>query len=297
MNGILALKASPGKIYDSYVTMHFHAMMHLTPAAGDPPPNPDPSIQMLFRNAAHSGPAFFPWHREMILRYEQDLAKIMGEPAFALPYWDWAADAALAPGASALWQPDLMGGDGAGPSNEVATGPFRSPANGGTWTTVELDSMGMPLPNGSLQRTLGRDPSVTPAPTLPTPAKVTTTLGMTPYDVSNFSQMSAAFRSAAEGWNPYGMHNAVHVWVGGSMLPGTSPNDPVFFLHHANVDRLWNLWQKLQGGLGLGYLPVSGGPSGHNLNDPMFPWNTVADTRKPADLVNSLALGYKYDTD
>ena len=32
------------------------------------------------------------------------------------------------------------------------------------------------------------------------------------------------------------MHNAVHIWVDGDMGPGTSPNDPVFFLHHANVD-------------------------------------------------------------
>ena len=35
------------------------------------------------------------------------------------------------------------------------------------------------------------------------------------------------------------MHNLVHRWVGGSMGPGTSPNDPVFFLHHCNVDRIW----------------------------------------------------------
>lgn len=28
------------------------------------------------------------------------------------------------------------------------------------------------------------------------------------------------------------------------MLPGTSPNDPVFFLHHCNVDRLWWQWQQ-----------------------------------------------------
>jgi len=275
--------------------MHFNAMMHLTPAPGDPPPNPDPSVQMLYRNAAHSGPAFFPWHREMILRYERDLASAMGEPDFALPYWDWAADAALAPGASAIWQPDLMGGDGSGANNEVATGPFRSVANGGTWKTVELDNMGMPLPAGALKRTLGRGSGASP---LPPPATVTTTLAITPYDSSNFSQMSTGFRSAAEGWNPYGMHNLVHVWVGGSMLPGTSPNDPIFFLHHSNVDRLWNLWQKQNGGaFGTGYLPVSGGPPGHNLNDPMFPWNTAADTRRPADNVNSLSLGYKYDTD
>ena len=69
------------------------------------------------------------------------------------------------------------------------------------------------------------------------------------------------------------MHNFAHMWVGGSMMPSTSPNDPVFFLHHANVDRIWANWQRqwfhtLQGD----YLPASGGPTGHNLADGMFPW-------------------------
>jgi len=25
--------------------------------------------------------------------------------------------------------------------------------------------------------------------------------------------------------------------------PSIAPNDPLFWLHHANVDRLWDLWQ------------------------------------------------------
>ena len=59
----------------------------------------------------------------------------------------------------------------------------------------------------------------------------------------------------------------MHIWVGGDMGPGTSPNDPVFFLHHCNVDRFWALWQHAHPG--LGYLPAAGGPPGHNLNDVM----------------------------
>jgi hypothetical protein len=37
------------------------------------------------------------------------------------------------------------------------------------------------------------------------------------------------------------------VYVGGSMNTMASPNDPVFFLHHANVDRLWESWQQVNG--------------------------------------------------
>jgi len=40
-----------------------------------------------------------------------------------------------------------------------------------------------------------------------------------------------------------GSTNRVHVWVGGSMLPMSSPNDPIFMLHHCNVDRIWAKWQ------------------------------------------------------
>jgi hypothetical protein len=41
-------------------------------------------------------------------------------------------------------------------------------------------------------------------------------------------------------------HGAVHVGVGGDMAVMTSPNDPVFFLHHAMVDKIWNDWQLVK---------------------------------------------------
>lgn len=40
------------------------------------------------------------------------------------------------------------------------------------------------------------------------------------------------------------MHNDVHVAVGGDMQTAASPKDPLFWLHHCNVDRLWSKWQK-----------------------------------------------------
>jgi hypothetical protein len=74
------------------------------------------------------------------------------------------------------------------------------------------------------------------------------------------------------------------------MLPGTSPNDPVFFLHHCNVDRLWWQWQIQHPT--AGYVPTSGGPPGHNLNDQMSPFD-AANT--PASTLNIDQLGYYYD--
>ena len=46
-------------------------------------------------------------------------------------------------------------------------------------------------------------------------------------------------------------HNAMHLWLGGrgkysmSSLDYSS-FDPVFFLYHAGVDRVWAIWQALQ---------------------------------------------------
>jgi tyrosinase len=43
-------------------------------------------------------------------------------------------------------------------------------------------------------------------------------------------------------------HNPVHNLIGGYMANvSTAPLDPIFYLHHANIDRLWNAW-VLSGG-------------------------------------------------
>jgi hypothetical protein len=43
--------------------------------------------------------------------------------------------------------------------------------------------------------------------------------------------------------------------VGGFMQDLMSPIDPIFFLHHANIDRLWDVWTRKQQKLGLPILP------------------------------------------
>ena len=121
------------------------------------------------------------------------------------------------------------------------------------------------------------------------------------------------------------LHNRVHVWVGGSMGPSSSPNDPVFFLHHCNIDRLWALWWSDDPK--RPYLPADGEPdptdpagenvmgmntgpnevinlAGHHLHDPMPPWDGRNDPLKgtmpriqPAQVLNHIALGYTYDSD
>ncbi|MFJ4515647.1 tyrosinase family protein [Streptomyces sp. NPDC088816] len=71
------------------------------------------------------------------------------------------------------------------------------------------------------------------------------------YDVVDFSVDSDGFRGRLEGWRPAAprpwTQNQVHMWTGGDMLPLSSPNDPVFFLHHCNVDRTCESWLRRYG--------------------------------------------------
>lgn len=115
---------------------------------------------------------------------------------------------------------------------------------------------------------------------------------MAPWNTSSAS----GFRNRAEGWiaGPQ-MHNRVHVWVGGSMLPLTSPNDPVFFLNHSFEDKLWADWQRQHPG--EGYLPTTGAAPGHNLHDAMQPWEGLGELVRPSTVLDHHALGYAYDTE
>jgi tyrosinase len=93
----------------------------------------------------------------------------------------------------------------------------------------------------------------------------------------------------------------VHPWVAGviskgdprtarrgTMILSTSPNDPVFFLHHANVDRLWAAWQARHPG--RTYEPKTG-YEGNNADSPMVPFERVT----PQRVENIADLGYRYE--
>jgi tyrosinase len=73
-------------------------------------------------------------------------------------------------------------------------------------------------------------------------------------------------------------HNKVHNYIGGvgpldpgpygNMTNFLSPVDPIFFLHHSNMDRLWDIWTRKQQALKLPYLPPK--PDLQTLSDEAF---------------------------
>ena len=240
--------------------------------------------------AGHFGPAFFAWHREFLRRFELELQRITNDPTLGLPYWDWSLDNSQT---SSIWGSDFMGPNGRASDGKVMDGPFAydKRSDQSKWVLNVRDE-GDPL---HLRRQFGPNP---PANTsLPTPANVTAALDATPYDVADYNPSSpSGFRNMAEGNIPPPgslMHIRVHAWVGGNMSSAfTSPNDPAFWLHHCYMDKLWDDWQSKHR-VQEHYLPNVGASKGHNLNDPMAPWNE----KRPADVLYTADLDYHYDTD
>jgi hypothetical protein len=330
-NALLALKVAPSKIADAATEVA---------NAGGTPNRYDDYVWMhsTVGMGAHFGSAFGAWHREFLRQLEYDLRLVSGDPDIVIPYWDWTTG--RVPG-DPNWPftDDLMGplGDAAG---IVTSGPFSSST---TWRinirrmVVRDDGLAQ-VPDGNVR--LRRRPAT--APTFNLPSGPTARAGMAsaaPYDAAPFNEFplfqaqidagatnaqlnallntwtTASFRKYLEWF----LHNGPHTWVGGQddwstgaapvfiagpmSIPAVSPNDPVFWLHHCNVDRLWTAWQQRHPP--GAYAPAAGADAGHNLNDQMVHFqasnagNFNTSLRgTPADVVDSRgALDIWYTSD
>jgi tyrosinase len=240
---VLELKRRGG--YDLLVKLHFDRMT--ADGAGN--------------RIGHQSPSFLPWHRRYLLEFERRLRAI--NPSVTVPYWNWTVDATRD---SPVWGADFLGGDGQSGDRRVTTGRFAYAT--GNWTlTVRVDS------RPYLVRTIGVETA-----TLPTAAELTAALQKTPYDAAPWSADSpGGMRTALEA-----LHNRVHVWVGGQMLQTVSPDDPVFFLHHAFIDKCWADWCALHSAATSRYLPLTGTANVVDAGELLPPWNDM----RPADLID-----------
>ncbi|HEX2205148.1 MAG TPA: tyrosinase family protein [Longimicrobium sp.] len=207
-------------------------------------------------NIPHTAHAFLPWHRALVLRIERELQAI--DPSVALPYWRFDQ------GAINVFHADFMGITNTG--NQVtfaATNPLLA------WTALGVAGV-------------QRKPTFAPGALPPLVISQATTLAL--------GGAYASFR-AMEG-NP---HGPAHTQAGGSgnWIAQVAPavRDPLFFLLHANVDRLWATWQHLNGtydpAQASSYTLLGNAPSGvclalgqHAL-DTMWPWNGAVSPGDP----------------
>lgn len=221
-------------------------------------------------NTIHFTGNFLTWHRYFIWSFEKALRDECGYAGF-LPYWNWgksAHDPAGSPymdgseysqGGDGEFQshgctPALISGLGCIPPGWgggcVATGPYAGlranlSATGPTFPGVPAGRARL----GFQPRCVRRDISAWVTRQWSTDAQSADLLANPAYQTG-----LAAFQDRLQGGNAsdiwasrfFGLHTAGHFAWGGD--PGgdvaNSPNDPMFWLHHAQVDRTWWIWQN-----------------------------------------------------
>lgn len=204
----------------------------------------------------HHTPLFLPWHRAYLYFFERALQDL--EPGADLPWWDWTSVAAHREGVPAAYRRTAARIN----VNPLATGPVALSEAELERFRADPDNQGA-LSQGSVGWTL-RDPDQPDE--LPREQTVGRLLSARSFD--DFSLLAE------------GIHAAVHTWVGGAMtLISVAAYDPLFWAHHAMIDRLWYLWQ----------LQAHGQPPTSILDRalPPFPM-TVRDT------LDISRLGYGY---
>jgi tyrosinase len=174
----------------------------------------------------HFGAAFLPWHRYFVQVYEDALRTECGYNGTAL-YWDWVKDSST-PASSSIWDPATgLGGDGMSTDDHcVQDGPFVGIQfrywDKETSPHCLRRQFFQGFPESALPEMLGFEYNETVF------AGLLTHIAYSPFRLS-FER---------------GPHSAVHAGVGGDLARNSSTNDPVFFLHHTQVDRVWWLWQQ-----------------------------------------------------
>lgn len=162
----------------------------------------------------HNDRTFLPWHRAYLYLLELSLQDQV--PAASLPWWDWSSRRAHDEGIPAAYAREKL--------NDGSDNPlFSQPIPPGI-------ANGRPQPQRSF-RTPG-DPA-----DLPTREDVQLAL-----DAGDFRDFNIQVEN---------LHNQVHVWIGGTTgAVAYAAYDPLFWAHHAMVDRLWRLWQLRHPGIG-----------------------------------------------
>lgn len=283
--------------WDQHVAVH--SMIQNAFAPGSPNVN--------FGHGGAGAYSFLSWHRYFLYRFELDLqSKVAG---VMLPYWDWSDPAPIM--TDTFIGPDGTVGD------EVRSGYFAAdaPATGSNptpapaWWPAGLTGWRLPAAfgtyAGALRRNIGVPGGLVPAVDIPTALAQATYAGF-----QNTTETGGGVTVSA-------MHNGMHSWWGGGghmSSASVSAFDPIFYLHHANIDRLWAMWQA-DGH--AGDYPAAGGSPQHNRNDLMYPWtggaagygtNSGLQTAIPmpdfsglgpqrnVDTLDHRALGYSYDS-
>ncbi|KAJ2881598.1 hypothetical protein IWW38_005777, partial [Coemansia aciculifera] len=211
----------------------------------------------------HGTSQFLVFHRNFINSYEYILQRY--NPAVTVPYWNMMVDFQN-PANSPVLSSKYLGGNGVGAQGCVSTGIASS------W------SLAYPTPH-CLTRAYNNGTTINS--------------WYSPEFVTSFMQRSQTytdFRTSMEN----SVHGAVHLGLNGDMSTMHSPMDPVFFMHHVNIDRLYAQWQAVKPDTRT-FMYDGVNPSG----TPVSVSDSIVGTSAPVYSVMRLGYGtmcYTYDT-
>lgn len=213
---------------------------------------------------------FNTWHRMFVHLFEQELKTQCGYTG-THPYWNWVETQEMGLTNSKMFDGSAtsMSGDGAynttagplvvGPALTVPAGNGGGPILSGPFQNWQISMNPVPistinsgngLPAGTFDlnlRPLTRNLNQQVANTWSNQGNLTNLLACA--DADCFENLM----SGAPGSDTLGMHSSGHFTMGeiGSDF-FASPQDPFFFLHHAEVDRIFTTWQGMHPSAALG---------------------------------------------
>ena len=232
--GVAAMKALPPSDHRSWfwqaATHAYNDALYSEALARDPKVA-GVNAKRYWNQCPHFGQCsadFLIWHRAFLFNFEHILRDASGDPAFALPYWDYSTPEGRAfPEAFAA---EYLDGAKKSPN------PLFHPTRNYDFTSGDTMLSDMVA---QASRTMSA-PNFYSAP------------GQTGF-AGDFADKGAPVSGLIET-RPHGdIHMVVGGWISGINANGamsdipTAAFDPVFWVHHANVDRLWVSWAQTRG--------------------------------------------------
>lgn len=263
-------------------------------------PQPPGNVSSLYWNQCqHQSWYFLPWHRGYLLALEAqiraDVVNLGGPSTWALPYWNYFGSGNQFNIPPAFTQKTLPDGS----SNPLFVTARYGPDGDG--------NIYVPTPAGAQQHP--NDPNL--APGIVTQECMANDL----YTGSDANTPPPGFGGPKTGFSHEGgtngnlennPHNLVHVYVGGDSPdgqtsglmtdPGIAALDPIFYLHHANIDRMWAVWNLTPANINPTDPTWLSGPAAAGGREFVMPKPDGSSSVYTPQQMNSLAqLNYTYD--
>ncbi|KAI8867020.1 Di-copper centre-containing protein [Ramicandelaber brevisporus] len=195
-----------------------------------PRPNEFDKMVAMHNGAAayiHGYAEFLPWHRAFLRMFEAHLQRVSGDPTISQPYWNsYTGD--TSPYNHPIFSDDWFGSNG---GNNINRPYIERPESGCPLVTKTIGEIGYAESETEF-RCVVRNFKTS---SFPVDTSVLYTMG---------NQTFAPFAQEIEG-SP---HGTPHINIGGTMESMWSPADPVFWFHHAFIDKIWADWQNYDGG-------------------------------------------------